>query len=150
METLACLCNLSLCGCIGENPLSFLDAVDVKNLIAFLCSADSTYRLFGAVTIGNIVSAIPLQDKIVSGGALAPLVTVANAADLEDAETGEVVELDTGKAKVRDEYRDRAVKRREEMTSAIRGSGVDFLEIVNGVDWMPALMNFFRTRRSKA
>jgi hypothetical protein len=36
------------------------------------------------------------------------------------------------------------------MTSAIRGSGVDFLEIVNGVDWMPALMNFFRKRRSKA
>lgn len=69
---------------------------------------------------------------------------------IEDAETGDVVELDTGKAKVRDEYRDRAAKRREEMTSAIRGSGVDFLEIVNGVDWMPALMNFFRKRRSKA
>ena len=53
METLATLCNLSLCGCIGDNPLSFLDAVNVKNLVAFLCSADSTYRLFGAVTIGN-------------------------------------------------------------------------------------------------
>ena len=83
METLACLCNLSLCGCIGENPLSFLDACDVNNLIAFLCSADSTYRLFGAVAIGNIVSALPLQDKVITGGALAPLVTVANAADLE-------------------------------------------------------------------
>jgi hypothetical protein len=64
METLACLCNLSLCGCIGDNPLSFLDAVKVQNLVAFLCSADSTYRLFGAVAIGNIVSALPLQEEV--------------------------------------------------------------------------------------
>lgn len=64
METLACLCNLSLCGCIGDNPLYFLDAVKIQNLVAFLCSADSTYRLFGAVAIGNIMSALPLQDEV--------------------------------------------------------------------------------------
>lgn len=83
METLACLCNLSLSGCIGDNPLSFLQACNVQNLIAFLCSADSTYRLFGAVALGNIASSIKLQDTIVSAGALTPLVTVSNAADLE-------------------------------------------------------------------
>ena len=27
MEALACLCNLSLSGCIGDNPLSCIDAV---------------------------------------------------------------------------------------------------------------------------
>ena len=83
METLAALCNLSLCGCIGDNPLSFLDAVKVKNLVAFLCSADSTYRVFGAVAIGNIASMLPLQEDIVGGGALSPLVAVSNTADLE-------------------------------------------------------------------
>ena len=83
METLACLCNLSLCGCIGDSPLSFLDAVDMAALVAFLCSADSTYRLFGAVTIGNIASNLHLQDAVIRGGALGPLVTVGNAADLE-------------------------------------------------------------------
>ena len=83
METLAALCNLSLSGCIGDSPLSFLDAVDVTNLVAFLCSADATYRLFGAVTIGNIVSNVKLQGAVVGGGALGPLVTVANNADLE-------------------------------------------------------------------
>ena len=61
METLAALCNLSLCGCIGDSPLSFLNAVDMASLVAFLCSADSTYRLFGAVTIGNIASNLHLQ-----------------------------------------------------------------------------------------
>jgi hypothetical protein len=83
MEALACLCNLSLCGCIGDNPLAFLDACNVKNLVSYLCSADSTFRLFGAVTLGNIASTIALQDSVVDGGALAPLVTISNQADLE-------------------------------------------------------------------
>jgi hypothetical protein len=83
MESLACLCNLSLCGCIGENPLSFLDSVSMQHLIAYLCSADSTFRLFGAVTIGNIASKVPLQDSIMSSGALIPLITMANQADYE-------------------------------------------------------------------
>ena len=55
-----------------DNPLSFLDAVNVKNLVAFLCSADSTYRLFGAVTIGNIVSSVPLQDQVIEEELLLP------------------------------------------------------------------------------
>ena len=83
METLATLCNLSLCGCMGDNPLQFLKAVDVNALVSFLCSADTTYRLFGAVALGNIASDLTLQENIVAGGALEPLVTVANASDLE-------------------------------------------------------------------
>jgi hypothetical protein len=83
MESLACLCNLSLCGCIGDNPLSFLDSCSMQNLIAYLCSADSTFRLFGAVTLGNIASKIPLQESIMSSGALIPLITMANQADYE-------------------------------------------------------------------
>ncbi|CAM9303250.1 unnamed protein product [Discosporangium mesarthrocarpum] len=83
MEVLAALCNLSLSGCIGEDPVRFLRAVDVNNLVSFLCSADVTYRLFGAVTLGNIASDVSLQAPIVRGGALTPLITIANAADLE-------------------------------------------------------------------
>ena len=55
----------------------------MQSLVAFLCSADSTYRLFGAVTIGNIASNLHLQDSVVGSGALGPLVSVANQADLE-------------------------------------------------------------------
>jgi hypothetical protein len=62
--------------------LSFLNAVDVKNLVAFLCSAENTYRLFGAVALGNILSSLSLQDAVMSGGALSPLVAVANAAGI--------------------------------------------------------------------
>lgn len=83
IQVLAALCNLSLSGCIGQDPARFLKAVDVGNLVSFLCSADVTYRLFGAVTLGNIASDVSLQAPIVRGGALTPLITIANAADLE-------------------------------------------------------------------
>lgn len=83
LQVLAALCNLSLSGCIGQDPARFLKAVDVGNLVSFLCSADVTYRLFGAVTLGNIASDVSLQAPIVRGGALTPLITIANAADLE-------------------------------------------------------------------
>ena len=69
MEVLACLCNLSLCGCIGDQPKKFMDALDVETLISFLCSADTTYRLFAAVTLGNVAADETLQDEIVEGGA---------------------------------------------------------------------------------
>lgn len=83
MECLACLCNLSLCGCIGQNPLSFLDVLSVQQLVAFLCTADNTFRLFGAVTLGNISSNVDLQDNIVRSGALVPLISLSSEADLE-------------------------------------------------------------------
>ena len=41
MEVLATLCNLSLCGCIGNSPMQFLRSVDIETLISFLCSASS-------------------------------------------------------------------------------------------------------------
>lgn len=82
-QVLAALCNLSLSGCIGRDPTRFLKAVEVRNLVSFLCSADVTYRLFGAVTLGNIASDVDLQSSIVRGGAMTPLITIANAADLE-------------------------------------------------------------------
>jgi len=83
MEVLATLCNLSLCGCIGDNPLSFIKSVDISSLASFLCSADVTYRLFGAVALGNIASEKKLQGEMMETGVLDPLITVANAGDLE-------------------------------------------------------------------
>ena len=52
-------------------------------LVNFLCSADSTYRLFGAVTLGNLASAEDHHSEIVTAGALEPLVAISNTADLE-------------------------------------------------------------------
>ncbi len=69
---------------------------------------------------------------------------------IEDAESGQVVEIDTGSAKVRAAYESQARKRRETTASRIRSLGVDLLEFVNGETWLPSLMAFFQSRRHRS
>ncbi len=69
---------------------------------------------------------------------------------IEDSETGRVVELDTGSAKVRKDFETRSRQRRETVSTRIRSIGIDFLEFRNGEDWMPALMSFFQNRRQRS
>jgi uncharacterized protein (DUF58 family) len=69
---------------------------------------------------------------------------------IEDAETGAVVEIDTGKAKVREAYAAQSRERRTRTAAAIRATGVDLLEFVTGQDWLPQLTGFFRNRRHRA
>lgn len=69
---------------------------------------------------------------------------------IEDPESGELRELDTGKRRVREAFRDGARDRRAKAAAAIRSTGVDLLEFTNGSNWLPALMNFFQNRRHRA
>jgi len=69
---------------------------------------------------------------------------------IEDAESGEVVELDTGSAKVRNAYAKQSRQRRELTAARIRSLGVDLLEFVNGENWLPVLMGFFHNRRQRS
>ncbi len=68
---------------------------------------------------------------------------------IEDAESGEVVEIDTASAKVRAAYEEQSRKRREQTAARIRSLGVDLLEFKNGEKWMPALIGFFQNRRQR-
>lgn len=69
---------------------------------------------------------------------------------IEDAENQQVVEIDTGSAKVRDAYEKASRARRERTAGRIRSLGVDLLEFFNGENWMPELMSFFRNRRQRS
>jgi uncharacterized protein (DUF58 family) len=69
---------------------------------------------------------------------------------VQDAETGQVVELDTGSAKVRDAYEAQSRRRRELTAARIRSLGVNLMEFTNGENWMPQLMAFFRSRRQRS
>jgi uncharacterized protein (DUF58 family) len=69
---------------------------------------------------------------------------------VEDAETGRVVELDTGKRRVREAWRDKSRERRARTAATIRSTGVDLLEFTNGEKWLPELISFFRRRRHRA
>lgn len=69
---------------------------------------------------------------------------------VEDAETGELVELDTGSRKLREAYTKNADERSNTIRKTIRSLGVDYLEFTNGSDWIPVLMKFFEKRRQRA
>ncbi len=68
---------------------------------------------------------------------------------VEDSETGQVVEIDTGSAKVREAFASQSKARRQRTADRIRSTGVDLLEFTNGKPWLPALTGFFRSRRQR-
>jgi uncharacterized protein (DUF58 family) len=68
---------------------------------------------------------------------------------LEDAETGEVREIDTGSRHVRDAFRRRALERMDAFRRAARQADVDVLELRTGEPFHIALFSFFQNRASR-
>jgi uncharacterized protein (DUF58 family) len=68
---------------------------------------------------------------------------------LEDAETGEIVELDTASAAVRKRFKDMALERGRRLVSDFRSEGIDTLQLQTDTPYMPALQRFFKTRERK-
>jgi hypothetical protein len=68
---------------------------------------------------------------------------------LEDAETGEVVELDTGDPAVRSTFRQQSAQRAKNLVGDLRGEGVDTLELLTDAPYLPALQRFFKNRKRR-
>ncbi len=68
---------------------------------------------------------------------------------LEDAETGKARLLDTRSKAVREALADRAQKRRQSITKAFRGSGIDTIEIDAAGSVIDPLVSFFRMRERR-
>ncbi len=68
---------------------------------------------------------------------------------LEDAETAELVELDTGSEKVRNRFAELAKARRLETVGTLRREGVDCLELDTARPYLPPLLGFFRARERR-
>ena len=66
--------------------------------------------------------------------------------ELEDAETGECILLDTGSAKVRKEYARLAGQQQSSLRSTFRSMDIDQLDIQTNQDYQNALATFFRRR----
>lgn len=66
--------------------------------------------------------------------------------ELEDAETGKRVIMDTGNSPVRRRYEALGAARRERLRTLFRSTGVDHLEIENGRDYVKDLVKFFKIR----
>lgn len=68
---------------------------------------------------------------------------------LEDAETGELIELDTADSTVRQLFSKEAIGRVERLVSDIRSEGVDTLELKTDAPYLPALQRFFKARERR-
>jgi uncharacterized protein (DUF58 family) len=65
---------------------------------------------------------------------------------LEDAETGEVLEVDTTDPALRERFHRLAVSRQHQLVSDFRREGVDCLELTTDEPYWPPLQRFFKKR----
>ena len=68
---------------------------------------------------------------------------------VEDAETGELVELDSSRTAVRERYAQINAERLAEMDRALRRAGADTLRFSTGEAYAQTLQHFFETRRGR-
>ncbi len=69
--------------------------------------------------------------------------------ELEDAETGERLLLDTNSRRVRDAYAEAARARREALRQLTRAAGIDLVEVSTDGSHLDALIRFFRLRERR-
>ncbi|HWF19170.1 MAG TPA: DUF58 domain-containing protein [Verrucomicrobiae bacterium] len=81
----------------------------------------------------------PRESKLPSAGLLT----------IEDAETGEMLELDSMRAGVRQTYARANAERLGELERALRHAGVDTLRFSTGEPFAQVLQSFFETRRGR-
>jgi uncharacterized protein (DUF58 family) len=68
---------------------------------------------------------------------------------LEDAETGEQVEVNTNRKSVREDYQRLSQSRRKELRKTIQSCGVDYLELVPDKPYLATLLGFFKNRERR-
>jgi uncharacterized protein (DUF58 family) len=68
---------------------------------------------------------------------------------LEDAESGEVIELDTASRAVRKRFKELSAERCHRLVSDFRSEGIDTLQLQTDAPYMPALQRFFKTRERR-
>jgi len=68
---------------------------------------------------------------------------------LQDAETGELIELDTRSAQVRSLFRRRAERRAEDLSQLLKKVGADELAIRTDEDYVRSIHRFFRIREKR-
>lgn len=135
-------------------PLDFTNRVIKRKCVAFLISDFCLAGTFDA-TLGELRPKLQISNRrhdliavIVSDPREFELPDVGWLT-LEDAESGEQVELNTADAAVRREYREMAGKRRKTLQKALRGAGIDLLDLLTDTPYLPALLGFFSARKGR-
>ncbi|MCD6415429.1 MAG: DUF58 domain-containing protein [Planctomycetes bacterium] len=127
--------------------LNYLGRVTTKRCVVFLISDfqgegfEKPMRVLGkrhdliAVTVTD-----PREKRIPNVGLV----------ELEDAETGEMVLVDTGSVKVRNEYERMGRERTQRLKETFRSMDVDQIEVSTGEDYVRGIERFFLARERRA
>jgi uncharacterized protein (DUF58 family) len=67
----------------------------------------------------------------------------------QDAETGQIVEVNTGDARKRAAFAERQAKTLQDMARAFRRAGIDAMQLRTDQDYGPTLARFFETREKR-
>ncbi len=129
-----------------EEALRFLARVQRRRATVFIISdfiAENFERALAAVKGKHDVIAVRTSDPRESTLPDVGLMT------FEDAETGEIVVVDSRSARIRDVFEDRARADRSTQNDLLRSLKIDELEITTGKDYVQELSNFFRMREKK-
>ena len=129
------------------SALEVLRRVVTKRAVVFLVSdfIDAGYeRTLRVVNRKHDLVAIavhdPREESLPNVGIVAVL----------DTETGLPATIDTGSARVRQAFADRARRARTAGREIVKRAGVDLLEVSTGTDYDRALVSFFRERARRA
>src|SRR5438067_5295814 len=133
----------------GTQPalaLDYLTGVVTRRAVVFLISdflAPDFSRELSVTSRRHDLIAIPVVDPREEELPDVGIVT------LEDAETGEQIEINTSRNATRAAYLHLVNKRRNELLKSLRGKRIDTIPVRTDADYLPALRNFFRTRERR-
>ncbi len=126
--------------------LDYLNRVQKRRAVVFLMSDFQAPEARHAMAVANqrhdlvaVTVGDPREQALPDVGFVA----------LRDAETGEVVEVDTRHAKVRELFRARAAERAAALAQRLKRTGVDQLSIGTDEDYQKSLRRFFRMRERR-
>lgn len=126
--------------------LDYLGRVQSRRAVVFLISdfqADGFERSLRVLGRRHDLIAVSISDARESKLPDAGLI------ELEDAETGEVVLVDTGSREVRSRYERLSLQRARELSDMLRSMRIDQINIETGRAYIRDMMAFFRNRERR-
>lgn len=131
--------------------LNFLNLTFEKTITTFLISDYSLNSIPDnfknkVKTTGRHHDLIAIRIKDINETAL----PTAGIITLQDLENGDLIEVDTNNKKVRETFNKLIKNRDDNIKKIIQSSGVDFMEIYTGDDYIKKMLKFFITREKRA
>ncbi len=129
-----------------DAALQFLNRVQKRRSVVFLISDFQTEASRQALAVSNgrhdlvsITVSDPREHDLPDVGFI----------NLRDAETGEVIEVDTRHPRVRQMFREQAAARNDEVSTGLRRVGVDELAVSTAEPYTTSLRRFFESRERR-